>query len=191
MGESQELVRIGPIVISTVAFNALVALFATLIGGLLTYLATALAEHRRWKREKRDRFSAEQREAIALALEWTDPLESAVIWASALAGAALRGNHDQDAVHEQWPQVITDLKARDLPARLRVFLPDTVFQGALGIAREIDRLRFQAVACSQALAAGQRPVPGYEEAFNTIGRLEESLSAFKTELAALYRKSFN
>jgi hypothetical protein len=191
MNESQELVRIGPIVISTVAFNALVALLATLIGGLLTYLATALAEHRRWKREKRDRFSGEQREAIALALEWIEPLESAVIWASALAGAALRGNHNQEAVHEQWPHVLTDLKTRDLPARLRAVLPDAVYQGAFDIVRQLDGLRIQAVACSQALAAGQRPVPGYEEAFKNIGRLEDSLSAFKTKLAGLYRESFN
>jgi hypothetical protein len=177
--------------ISQGAFNTVVPLLSALLGGFLSYLATTSVERRRWRQEKQDRLAEEKRKALGLALEWLQPLESKVFQASMVAGAALQGTIGEDEIHDKWPGGFGELSIREMPRRLLALLPEDLYRAAVHLQLEVFWLLPKIIACNQAWKAGRRPVPGYQDVFDSIGQLEKSLEALQTRMDNLYRESFN
>ena len=74
-----DVVQIGPIIISKVVFDVLTIIFSVVVGGLITYLTTRKVEIQKWEQQKKDKRQEQYREAIAKALDWIAPMESALI----------------------------------------------------------------------------------------------------------------
>ena len=165
-------------------------LLSALLGGVLSYLATTVVERQRWRQEKQDRLAEEKREALGLALEWLEPLESKVFQASMVAGAALQGAIDEDQIYDRWPGGFGELSVREMPRRLLALLPEDLHGAAFHLQLEVFWLLPKIIACNQAWRAGQRPVPGYRDVFDKIWHLEKSLEDLQTRMNDLYRESF-
>jgi hypothetical protein len=173
------------------AFHELLPLVSALLGGFLSYQATASVERWRWRREKRDRLAKEKREALGQALDWLEPLGDKVIIASAVAGAALQGAIDSDEIHNKWPGGFGEMSQPKLPRRLLALLPIELYHTIVDIQLQVFQLLPKAIACSQSRRAGQSPIPGYQDAFDSIERLEKSFEALKVRMDTLYRESFD
>ena len=142
----EELVQIGNFLLSKSVLDILIplisGLFGTILGGLISFSSVRASDNRRWEQEKKDRLSAERREATAMALEWFDPFRDAITKANLMTGTYLQGMIDLDDLRTQWPDLLKHPGLRDPPARLQVWLRPDVYQGALSIVSDLNNFVF-------------------------------------------------
>jgi hypothetical protein len=183
-----DVVQIGPLVISKAVLDAVAPLLGTLIGGLITYLATRAVEKRKWEQEKRDRLQEHRREAIGLALEWIAPIHSALTQASLCTRSYLLGIIDVTKFMHDWPKLLSALASKDLPARMQVHLPSDAYARGQRIIIGLDRLMTYnlvgRVEDTDDLKAK------FNECFSTLEGLSSELDAMENNLKEEYRRTY-
>ena len=71
-------------------------LIGVILGGLISFFTARGVERQRWKRERQEKLASLQRDALAAALEWIEPMRNAETSASSLVMAAIRGDVDDE-----------------------------------------------------------------------------------------------
>jgi len=178
------MVQIGPLVISKSLINVLIpligTLIGTLIGGLISYLAITAAEDRKYRREKKDKLQEQQREALALALEWIMPIENALTRASLLGTSFQRHLIDEHKFRHDYPDLISSLANMDPSAHLRVFLPKDAYPRVYEIVEGLHTLRSMALRHETLM-----------ECIELEADLSIKVGNLKTYLEDEYRKTFD
>ena len=136
-----DFVQIGPIMVSKVVFDVFTVIFSVIIGGLVTYFTTRAIETQKWEQQKKDKQKEHYREALALALDWIVPIDTALIHIESLSSAFIWKRVTRDDFQERWPHLLGNLSSLDraIPAKLKVLLPTEVYDG-LKIVNSIDEL---------------------------------------------------
>ena len=190
-----DTIQIGPLLISGVVFNVITTILSVIVGGLITYFATSNIERRKWEQEKKDKLQEQRRDAIGLALEWVDPINIAVMRASALAMRFMNNTADFEELMDEWPVGLNDNTARvSIPARLRNLIQSQIVEHANEINYQILDLKFVASRANPSLTkSGERQ----EEYLLNLGKANEQMRKIKqlidllqAELVAEYEKTF-
>ena len=136
-----DVVQIGPVIISKVVFDVLTIIFSVVVGGLITYLTTRRIEIQKWEQQKKDKRQEQYRESLAMALDWVAPIESALIHVQSLSSSYIWKDISRGEFQKRWPDLLSKLSSIDkaIPARLQVLLPPAAYDG-LNIVQEIDEL---------------------------------------------------
>jgi hypothetical protein len=184
-----DIVKIGPLEISRVVFDIFIPLISVVIGGLITYLTTRALESRKWKQEKKDKLQEKRREALALALEWLAPIEAAWIRASSVASAFIRGDISEEEFRKRWPDLLSELVKRDLPASLNVLLPPEAHKRGLLILRQLDDLRH--ASYSSGITNSKSFMEKFEGIFQHQENIRENMRLLEKELVEEYNKTFS
>lgn len=174
-----DTVQIGSLVISKSLIDVLLPLLGTLIGGLISYLATTAAEDRKYRREKKDRLQEQQREALALALEWIEPIGNALTRATSVSRSLQMHLIDENQFLHDYPDLIASLANMDPPARLRVFLPKDAYPTVNEIVSELDTIKAKALSHGTLM-----------ECIELGADLSVKLGNLKNYLEDEYRKTF-
>ena|SRR5258707_4268073 len=135
LGMPPDVVQIGPLVISKTVIDVLAALIGTLIGGFIAYLSTRAIEDRRWKQQKQDKLQDQRREALALMLEWLEPIGMSLSKAIDLVELYERRNLDKDALDEAWPDLLSVLATKAIPIHLKIVIPTELYNRGYEIQR--------------------------------------------------------
>src|SRR5437660_3632768 len=185
-----ELVRIGGFEISKVVFETAALLTSVIIGGLISYLTTWAADKRKWRQHQKDKHLEQQREALALTLEWIQPIQSVLMSNFSIATALIRGDVDRHEFKEQWPafKQSIDLMGEDIPSRLQVHIPPKVYKKRNDVLRQLEELR------SYILLSSPMSFENVEERLSEFlqreATVEQSFAALKQELKEEYEKTF-
>jgi hypothetical protein len=136
-----DFVQIGSITISRVVFDVFTIILSVITGGLVTYLTTRAIENQKWKQQKKDKQQEQYREALALALDWIAPIDTALIRVESLSSAFIWNRITEAEFRQRWPDLLNDLSRLDraMPAKLKVLLPENIYSG-LKIVNSIDEL---------------------------------------------------
>jgi len=184
-----DIVQIGPLVISKSLLDVVSPLVGTLIGGLITYLATIAVENRKWRREKKDKLQEQKREAFACALEWITPIDIALNRASMLISSYQWQRIDKNKFLRDFPDLISSLPP-DLPAHLRIFLEDA-YPKSLEIVRGFDDLKFTALMRRETIADTETFIEAIEQCNELISDLHTKLDSLSNYLREEYFKTFS
>lgn len=185
------LVQIGSFTMSRVVLDVLAILCGAIVGGLITFFAMRAIERQRWRQDKADRLAQMKREALAHALEWLDPMDRAISRASTLTSAFLQGTLEHEELMKGWPALLSQLAPRDIPPRLRVFLPKGAYAKGNAIVLSLDRLLTETVRSGQELRLGKDRSQGWENCFTQVTSIQEAISTLKHELEAHYKETFD
>lgn len=186
----QDTIQIGTLVISKAIFDVLVPLISGLVGvlsgGLITYLTTRSIEDRKWRREITYKRQEEQREAIALVLEWIPPLQAALSKAMLMSTRyQMQGNDPaermtQEEFMREYPHVLSELTKYDLPGRLRVLIPGAYDQ-SFQIIEGLNQLRSLSLSRMKT----------FEEAGKLVADLHTKLERFRHSMADAYLQTYS
>ena len=168
--------------------DTLLPLIGVLIGGLITYLTTRALDGRRWQREKKDRLQERQREALALALDWLAPIEAAWIRASGSALSLIHGRISEDEFLNRWPDLLSALSKRDIPAPLRVLLPHTAYEKGFEIIEHLDALNDFSLAAQA--RDGKSILETCDQFVQHEKQFKQTLKMLEQELVEAYKKTF-
>ena len=143
MNMDPDFVQIGSLTVSKVVFDSFIIILSVVIGGLITYLTTRAVETQKWKQQKKDRQQDLYREALALALDWIAPIDSALVRIQSLTGALISNRISGGEFQQRWPDLLNELSRLDraMPARLKVLLPENFYDGQ-HIVNDIDDLYY-------------------------------------------------
>jgi len=138
-----DVVQIGPIIISKAVFDALIIIFSVIVGGLITYLTTRTIESQKWEQQKKDKRQEQYREALAMALDWIAPIESALTQIESISSSYVWNHISREEFQKRWPNLLSKLGILEkaIPARLQVLLPSAAYNG-LQIVRQIEELYY-------------------------------------------------
>lgn len=185
-----DIVHIGSFTISQGVLNVIGPLAGTVVGGLITYFVTRAIECQKWKQAKQERLSEICRQGMAQALEWLDPIELSISEASMRVSSILHGSIEYEEVFKTWPNLISQLAKMDIPARVRVLLPEDLYPRGHQIFRELEELRSKAVAAAQEMEQMKRPSPALRECFDQLRNLDTLLNDLRLKLIADYKSTF-
>jgi len=162
-----------------------------LIGGLITYWATAAAADRRWKQEKKDRRSAAEREAIAKALEWLDPIDRAISTANLEVSSLLQFHRDDEEFLSSFPHVLSALSQLDPSPAERLLLPQDAYVIGHRIARRLDEARTSGVMWFQQAKMEKKPMLGLHECGKILDAASKDATQLRDLLSQAYRGTFD
>ncbi len=188
-----DVVQIGPFIISKVVFDVLVpllsALFGTLIGGLVTYLAARAIENQKWQQQKENKLKEDSREALAIMLEWLDPIGLSLQKASRLVFKFQWTNDDHDLLSDKWPNLLNELAARDVPIRLQVLIPPELYERAFKIHQGLEELKDYALFSPQP-ESQQETMQNIKKSLEQVENLQQILSKFRADLIEAHNKTY-
>ena len=187
-----DVVQIGPLIVSRAVLDVAGPLVGVVVGGLVTYLTTRAIESKRWEQQKKDKLAEQRREAIGLALEWLAPIESVLTEASLLASRLIRGTMSEDEFRGRFPDLVALLANKDLPARLRVLLPLDAYSIALQIVREVEDLRaFSLISRPVGTTTAEEWTERLDSVAESLERMQQMLSALERQLTQEYKSTFD
>lgn len=161
-----------------------------LVGGVVTYWATASVAERRWKQDKRDRRAAAEREAIAKALEWLDPIDRAIGTANMEVSSLLQFHRDDEEFLGSFPNVLSALSKLDPTPAERVLLPAGSYEQGLKITSTLDQVRREAVMWFQRAKMENKPMLGLLECGKTLDAASRDAEALRAMLTKAYTDTF-
>lgn len=190
---SPDTVQIGPLVISKTVIDVLAPLSGTIIGGLITYFTTRAIEDRKWRQtlamedvkwqqQKADKLKEQQQQAFAQALEWIGPLTLAVMRVRMLANSFKANVINEQELHDEWPHLVKDLIAREIPTRLFVLLPTEIQDLSMGINLGIDNLKL--------ILLDKSPQVSDEPWMNLCDQLFEKSNEYSKAVTDAYMKTY-
>jgi hypothetical protein len=106
---SSDFVQIGSFTVSKVVFDAFIIILSVVTGGIITYLTTRAIENQKWLQQKKDRQQEQYREALALALDWIAPIDTALVRIQSLSGALIGNRITRGEFQERWPDLLNEL----------------------------------------------------------------------------------
>lgn len=189
----EDCIKIGSIIISKQALDALMILASVVIGGFVTYLTTRTLEFQKWKIQKKDKEQEELREALAIALEWITPMQNSLIYAESLLTQFLK---DQISIQEfsaKWPNLLSELMKKEIPARLKVHLPSKIQVQANSIAIKVGALGGKALL-SEPIGqkeSREKRKKKLEYFLQEVAYLQEITNEFQIDLAKEYKNTFD
>ncbi len=186
-----DTVQIGPLIISKVIIDIFAPLLGAVIGGLIAYLTTRAIENRKWEQQKKDKLQEQRREAIALALEWLEPIDNAVMHAGMLTSAFQCKNISRDDFLRQWPDLLTTLASKAMPTRLRVLLTPELSQVGLQICRKLDDLRTLNLRSEPAPSTPKDEwLESFSQCIKKTTEIQQILEKYRGDLIAEYKNTF-
>jgi hypothetical protein len=186
-----DAIQIGGMAISRTAWDTIAPLIGVLIGGAISYFAMWSLENRRWERERKHKIKSERREALAVALEWLDPMERAISSASMIVSSFLQHNIEHEELMTRWPRLLTDLSKKDVPPRLKLFLPKDIYERGNLILREMDDLRYMAIKCGVQGKLKNMPFYGWDTCFPKLSAIEKMIASLHNDLEERYKATFD
>lgn len=186
-----EMVRIGSFEVSRVVLDILYPLIGVIVGGVITYFITTAAERLKWHQAKQDRLLETKRESIAIALQWIDSMELAISKANMLLSTHLQGDMEQEEFMERWPYLVGELKVYDIPVKLRVLLPNELYERSNHIIRGLDEIRTDGVRYGQKAKLQKKPFLGLHECGVKLDMLSAEVKKLAEDLVRMYRKTFD
>lgn len=165
-------------------------LAGVIVGGLVSFLVAFGVDRRRWKHEREEKLAGIERDALAAALEWINPMRNAQTKASLLVVSLLRGEIDVEAFHRDFPQLSAELAKRDPRADQRAVLPDEIYQAGHRIVYALDDLRLTAVRHSAEAWTSGPFMAGYPECEAKLKSLNEDITSLEDRLRRAFRQSF-
>ena len=165
-------------------------LVGVVIGGLISALSTWGLDRQRWRRDRREKYAALRRDAIATALEWIEPMRSAESRASLLVTAAINGDVDAEQFLSEFPHLVGDLAKKDMSGVLRAVLPEDAYTRGLEIVRSLDELRFLGVKYGQEARVKGRPMAGYQECSAVLDAIRQRITRLETDLRKGFSETF-
>jgi hypothetical protein len=185
-------VQIGSLTVSKVVFDSLIIILSVVTGGLITYLTTRAVETQKWKQQKKDRQQEQYREALALALDWIAPIDSALVRIQSLTGALISNRISSGEFQKRWPDLLNELGRLDraMPARLKVLLPENIYDGQ-HIVNDIEDLYYYLLYSQP---ESQKSKDAFAELFkhatDQILDIRKSSEDYKSMLIDEYKSSF-
>lgn len=165
-------------------------LLGVIIGGLIAYLTARCIESQRWRHERQEKLSGLQRDAMAAALEWIEPMRNAETRASSLVMAAIQGDFDHEQFLKEFPCLLGDLVKKDLPADQRAVLPDNIYERGHWIVRDMDQLKHFGVKFGQEATVKDKPMAGFQECGNRLDTIRKDISELETDLREAFCRTF-
>ena len=165
-------------------------LLGALVGGLIASLTAWSIERQRWRHERQEKLSSLQREALAAALEWIEPMRNAETRASSLVMSALHGNFDHEKFLNEFPYLLGELVKKDLPANQRAVLPDKIYERGHKIVRDLDQLSYLGVKYGQEVTVMNKPMAGFRECSEKLDIIGKKILDLETDLREAFRRTF-
>lgn len=162
-----------------------------LVGGLVTYWATVSAAERRWKHEKKDRRAAAEREGIAKALEWLDPIDRAIVTANLEVSSLLQFHRDDEEFLASFPSVLSALAKLDPSPAERLLLPPEAYELGHRIARGLDEARTSGIMWFQRAKMEKKPMLGLSECGRILDAASGDARQLRELLTQAYRGTFD
>lgn len=163
--------------------------FTTLLGVAVGGLVTRLADKARSKRERLEKRFELEREAIAAALEWIEPMRDAEIAAWGPTTSAIHGEFDHERYLQEFPHLNSRLAELDLTGAQRALLPADVYARGHSIVRMFDELRVLGIRYGQ-MALADEPFAGLNEISAKSVEIGSAITSLEDDLRLQYRKSF-
>lgn len=186
---STEFVQIGNFFISKVVFEAVILLTSVVVGGVITYLTTRTLEYQKWNQQKKEKLQEQRREALGHALEWIAPIEIAMSDSNILASAFIEKNISEDDFRTQWPNLVSELAKKVIPARFSVLLPSSSYKLSLQIIRQLRELYINSLH-SQGVTTWEKLAPIYNKYMEQAAEIDKTLVTLRKELTDEYMKTF-
>lgn len=165
-------------------------LLGVFIGGFIAYLTARGVESRRWKHERQEKLSVLRRNAMAVALEWIEPMRNAESRASSLVMAAIQGNFDHEQFLKEFPYLLGELVKKDLPADQRAVLPDNIYERGHRIVHDMEQLIPLGVKFGQEASVMNKPMAGFQECSNILDTIHKQILELETDLQEAFRQTF-
>lgn len=165
-------------------------LLGVIIGGLIAYLTARCIESQRWRHERQEKLSGLQRDAMAAAIEWIEPMRNAETRASSLVMAAIQGDFDHEQFLKEFPCLLGDLVKKDLPADQRAVLPDNIYERGHRIVCDMDQLKHFGVKFGQEATVKDKPMAGFQECGNRLDTIRKDISELETDLREAFCRTF-
>lgn len=166
------------------------SLLGALVGGLITYLSTRGVERQRWRRKRQEKLLSLRRDALAVALEWIEPMRNAETHASGLVMSAIRGEVNDDDFLKKFPYLLGELVKKDLPASQRAVLPDNFYARGNRIVNELDELRVLGVKYGQEARVMGKPMAGFQECSVKLDAIGKQISKLEADLREAFSRTF-
>lgn len=149
-------------------------LAGVLLGALITYYASRSVQREKWRQDRREKLAEIERDALAQALEWIEPMRNAHIRATGVCSGMIRGEGDPLTT---WPDLLEDLTSMDMPARLRAVLPKGVYARGLDMIRSFEELK---------------PIPGegIGQLMTGLEQLNREINQLEDDLRKYFRETF-
>ena len=165
-------------------------LLGVVVGGLIASLTAWGVERQRWRHDRKEKLSGLQREALAAALEWIEPMRNAETRASSLVMAAIRGDFDHEHFIKEFPYLLGELVKKDLQASHRAVLFDNIYERGHQIVRDMDQLSYLGVKFGQEATVMGKPMSGFRECSNKLETIRKQISELENNLREAFRGTF-
>lgn len=163
-------------------------LLGTIVGGLITYLATRAADHRKWKRERQEKLDERRREALEVAYSWVTPLDCAIAKAEGYANLYRHGTVDKERLLEQWPHALGAVE--DVPDHLRPFLPEDAYRLSLGIVNKLEELKVVMLNHERTFDLTDEGKEMVRQRLRLLQEVKDNLQSLRDQLEEAYLKTF-
>ena len=165
-------------------------LIGVFVGGLVTYWATKAVAERRWEQEKRDRRAAAERESIAKALEWLDPIDRALTTANMEVSSLLGLERDDEEFSRAFPNLLGDLARLDLSPGARILLPQGAYEEGHKIVAGLEEVHRDAIGWFQRAKLEHKPMLGLQECGKKLDAVDARTRRLREMLTEAYRDTF-
>lgn len=165
-------------------------LLGAIVGGFIASLTAWSIERQRWRHERQEKLAGLQREALAAALEWIEPMRNAETRASSLVMSALHGNFDHEMFLKEFPYLLGELTKKDLPANQRAVLSDNIYERGHKIVRDLDQLSCLGVKYGQEATVMNKPMAGFSECSEKLDIIGKQILELETDLQEAFRRTF-
>ncbi len=165
-------------------------LIGVVIGGLISAFSTWRIENQKWRRDRKEKLDVLRRDALAVALEWLEPMRNAETRASLLVMSAIQGTVDDEQFLNEFPYLLGDLVKQDLPGNLRAVLPNDAYARGYEIVRNIYNLRILGVKYGQEARRKGIPMVGFDECNAALATISKQIIALETDLQNAFRSTF-
>lgn len=165
-------------------------LLGALVGGLITFLTAHGIERQKWRHERQEKLASLKREAMAVALEWIEPMRNAETHAAGLVMSAIRGEFDHEDFLSKFPYLLGELVKKDIPASQRAVLPDNIYTRGHRIIRELDELRCLGVKYGQEARYMGKQMAGFQECSIKLNSIGKQISELETDLREAFSRTF-
>jgi hypothetical protein len=166
-------------------------LLGAIVGGLIASRTAHGVERQKWRRERQEKLASLEREALAAALEWIEPMRNAEVRASAFVMSAIRGVFDHEEFLKEFPNLRGELAKKDLKANQRAVLSDNIYTQGHSIIRELDELQSLGVKYGQDATIMGMPMPGYQECHDKLAAIGKQISELEANLRKAYSQTFD
>ena len=187
-----DFVQIGSFTVSKTVFDVFTIILSVITGGLVTYFTTQAVEKQKWKQQKKDRQQEQYREALAFALDWLAPIETALIHIESLSSAFIMCRITQSDFQTRWPNLLSELSRIDraIPAKLKVLLPENTYDG-MDIVYKINELYSFLLSTEPSEQRNDNTL--LERMQNTVEQItaiKKSFENYKNSLIDEYKKTY-